>query len=119
MEIYIVDVTYINNYKQFQEIELFGKDTINFYFKIYVFIGFRKRERETGKRNINDRETLIGCLCMPPTRDLPCNLDVCPNWDSNWRPLGGWVDDKPTEPQQPGQLLLFNGLPPMDILCNF
>lgn len=36
MEIYIVEVTYINKYKQFQEIELFRRNTINFYFKIYI-----------------------------------------------------------------------------------
>ena len=27
-------------------------------------------------------------LTRPPTGDLPRNPGICPNWESNWQPLG-------------------------------
>ena len=45
----------------------------------------REKERE---RNIDMREKhrLVASL-MPPTRDLACNPSMCPDWESNQRPL--------------------------------
>ena len=40
--------------------------------------------------------------CVLSTGDLACNLRMCPDWESNWWPLGLQVGTQSTEPHQPG-----------------
>ena len=46
----------------------------------------------------------------PPSGDLACNPDMCPEWESNQRPFGSQAGAQSTEPHQPG-LTAF-------LLCN-
>ena len=49
------------------------------------------------ERNING----LPLVCAP-TGDRPCNLEMCPDWETNPRPCGLL---RPTEPRQPGPTL--------------
>ena len=42
----------------------------------------------------------------PATRDLARNLGMCPDLESNPRPFGVPDDAQPTEPHQPGQIIM-------------
>ena len=44
---------------------------------------------------------------MPPARDLAYNPDMCPDWESNQRPLALQDSAKPTESHWPRLLQLF------------
>lgn len=74
---------------------------------MYLLI-FRK-----GKGGGERRETSIcGCLSHAPCWDLACNLGMCPDWESNWRPFGSQAYSQSTELHQLGLLIfdLFNFL---------
>ena len=46
---------------------------------------------------------MCGCLSYaPPTRDLACNPDMCPDWESNRRPFYSQASTQFTEPHQLG-----------------
>nr|KAF6416132.1 hypothetical protein HJG59_009446 [Molossus molossus] len=59
------------------------------------------------------REHRLAASCMPLTRDQAHNLGMCPDQESNRRPLGAWVDAQP--PSHIGRahrsilILLFEG----------
>ena len=57
----------------------------------------REIRRETQReRHWCDRETSVGCLIVHyPTGDITCNLDICPDLESNLWPFGLW-DNAPT-----------------------
>ena len=38
----------------------------------------------------------------PPSGSLACNLDMCPDWESNQQPFGLQAGTQSTEPHQPG-----------------
>nr|KAF6452820.1 hypothetical protein HJG59_008167 [Molossus molossus] len=60
-----------------------------FFFFFFIRESGRERERE---RNIDEREDGSATFCMPLTGDQAHNLGMCPDWESNQRPLGAWVD---------------------------
>ena len=71
------------------------------FLRFYLFL-----ERGAGKEK--GRETsMCGCLLRPPPLRPPgvlgCNPGLCPDWESNWQPLGA----QSTEPHQPGQIVAF------------
>ena len=43
---------------------------------------------------------------MPTIRDLAHNPGMCPDWESNWQPVGLWDDAQPTELQRPAGAVL-------------
>ena len=46
---------------------------------------------------------MCGCLSRaPPTGDLALDPGMCPDWESNQRPLGSQASTLSTEPHQPG-----------------
>ena len=59
--------------------------TILFFFKILFIFTFGERGRE-GERG--DKHQYVAASHMAPTRDPACNPGVCPDWESNQRPLG-------------------------------
>ena len=62
--------------------------------------GGRKRGRETSMcKRYTDQFSLTG--------DLSCNPDMCPDWESNWRPFGSQAGTQSTEPHQPGLYCYF------------
>ena len=69
--------------------------------------------REEGREKHRcEREASIGCSRTCPTREGTCNLDMCPNQESNLQPFGYGMMFQPTEPQRPGLELLwvFSGI---------
>ena len=45
----------------------------------------------------------------PPTGNGTCNPGMCPDWESNQRPLALQDDAQPTEPCQSGLFLILTG----------
>ena len=70
---------------------------------IHSFI-FRERVRE-GEREGEKHQCVI-VSHEPPTGDLAHNPGVCPDWESNWRPLGLKAGTQSAEPHLPGQNFL-------------
>ena len=50
------------------------------------FIIFLNRGRE-GERE-GEKHQCVVASHTPPTGDLACNPGMCPDWESNWGPLG-------------------------------
>ena len=48
---------------------------------------------------------------MPPTGDLVCNPDTCPDGESNRQPFSLQAGTQPTEPHGPGLIII------MEFLC--
>ena len=48
----------------------------------------------------------MGCLLHAPTRDLACNLRMCPDWELNQQPFASQAAAQSTEPHQPGLILI-------------
>ena len=48
--------------------------------------------------------------CMPPTGDLTCNPDMCPDWESNRQPFSLQAGTQSTELHQPGQQMVLEGM---------
>ena len=64
-----------------------------------MFLLISERERERGKHQFSP--------ACSPTRDLTCNLGMCPDQESNLQPFGIW-DNAPTNwATWPGQKLFF------------
>ena len=79
--------------------------TGNIFFKIYLFLERgegRKRVRET---SVCERYSHRLPLMCPPTGDLACNPDMCPDWESNRRSFGWQAHTQSTEPHQPGFII--------------
>ena len=64
---------------------------------IYLFLEKRKRRDWEGERH-----QCVVASHTPPTRDLACNLGMCPDWESNQWPFGLQASAQSTEPHQPG-----------------
>ena len=75
------------------------------FFKGLIYLFFRQRGRE-GERGGEKHQCVIAS-CTPPTGDLAQNPSMCPDWESNQRPFGSQAGTQPTEPHQPGPLLVF------------
>ena len=72
--------------------------------RFYLFI-FRERGRE-GERK-GEKHQCESHLSYSPTRDLACNLGMCPDWESNQWPFGLQTGTQTTEPHQSGQMFPF------------
>ena len=74
------------------EVELLNYMGILFFKKIYLFI-FRERERKGRRKRGRETwmcETYIDWFIAPhtfPTEDLAHNPGMCPDWESNQRPV--------------------------------
>ena len=69
-----------------------------FFFKDFMYL-FLERGREI---------SVHGCLSRGPHWDLACNPGMCPDWESNRRPLGSQPVFSPLSCTSPGlELLLF------------
>ena len=67
---------------------------------IYLFLDSEgERERE--------KHQCVVASCLPPTRDLASNPDMCPEGELNWRPFGSQSGAQSTEAHQPGLGKLF------------
>ena len=65
---------------------------------IYLFLERGEGREKERERNIN----VWLPLTHPQLGDLACNPGICPDWESNWRPLGFQAGTQSTEPHQPG-----------------
>ena len=54
-----------------------------------------------GKRE-GEKHQCVVASCTPPTGDMACNPGMCPDWESNQRPLGSQAGAQSTEPHQQG-----------------
>ena len=79
------------------------------FFKKILFIYFERGEGREGEKH-----QCVAASCVPPTGDLACNPDMCPNRESDWR-LGFTGQHLTTEPHQPRQVFNLNE----DQLANF
>ena len=71
----------------------------DFFVRFYLFT-FRERGREGEKhRCVRDQLSL-----MPPSGDLARNPGMCPDWESNQRPVSVQAGTQSIEPHQPGHL---------------
>ena len=73
----------------------------NIYF-IYLFLGRGSK----GEKHRCARETPISCLSHTSNGDLAHNLGMSPDWESNWPPFGSQAGTQPSEPHQPGLILV-------------
>ena len=58
---------------------------LSFFFRFYLFI-FRERRKE-GEREGEKHQCVVSSHA-PPTGDLAHNIGMCPDWESNWQPVG-------------------------------
>ena len=54
-----------------------------FFFKILFIYLFIRREGEREE----EKHQCVVALHVSPAGDLACNSGMCPDWESNWRPL--------------------------------
>ena len=52
--------------------------------------------------NVRENHQSVASL-MPPTGDLACIPDMCPDQELNQQPFGSQAGAQSTEPHQPGQ----------------
>ena len=71
---------------------------------IYIFI-FRERGREREREG--EKHQCVVASRTPPTGDLACNPDMCPDWESNQQPFGSQAHAQSIEPHQPGLVYIF------------
>ena len=91
---------------------IFQKDCIYLftYLLTYLFI-YRERERE-GEREGKKHQCVVASQ-VPPTRDLACNPDMCPDWESNQQSFTSQAGIQSTKPHQPGLELPFDLVIPL------
>ena len=70
---------------------------------VKTLVIFRERGREEEREE--EKHQCVFVSRTPPTGDLAWNPGVCPDWESNWQPLGLLAHAQLTEPQQPEQFL--------------
>ena len=61
-------------------------------FYLYTFL---ERGRE-GEREVEKHQCVVASHA-PPTRDLACNLGMCPDWELNQQPFGLQASAQSTE----------------------
>ena len=80
------------------------------FLRFYLFI-FREREME-GEReselSLAEKQQCVVASHTPPTGDLTCNPDMCPDRESNRRPFSLQAGTQSTEPHQ---LLILHPVP--------
>ena len=64
---------------------------------IYLFL-----EREGGRKRGREKHGLVASHTPPPTGDLAHNSGMCPDQESNQRPVDLQASARSTEPHQPG-----------------
>ena len=78
----------------------------SYFLKKYLFIySFQRKKGREGERerNIDVREKHQPVAShMHPNQDWTPNPGMCPDWESNWRPLALWDGGQPTEPHWSG-----------------
>ena len=84
-------------------VDYFFKILFIFFNFIYLFI-FRERGRE-GEREGEKHQCVVASRALP-TGGLAHNPGMCPDWESNQRPFGSQAGTQPTEPHQPGKILI-------------
>ena len=62
------------------------------------------REGKGGERE-GEKHQCVVATHTPPTGELACNPDTCPDWESNQRPFGSQASAQSTEPHQSGPML--------------
>ena len=75
------------------------------FFKYFIFFYFQREGK--GRRKRGRETSMCGCSHMPPTRDQARNPGMCPDWESNRRPLVLQACTQSTELHQPGPFLCF------------
>ena len=71
-----------------------------------LFIYFQRGKGRKKERNINEQdERGLVASHMFPSGDLPHNLGMCPDQESNQQPSGSHAGAQSTEPHQPGQIM--------------
>ena len=72
---------------------------------------------ESGEEKEKEREINIDQLPLAyaPNEDQTCNAGICPDQESNLKPLGLQDDAQTNEPHQPGMIYVFLTIKP--ILC--
>ena len=73
---------------------------------LFIYFFFRERGRE-GKKEGEKRQCVVAS-CTPPTGDLARDPGTCPDWESNWQPLGSQASTQSTEVHQPGPIFLYS-----------
>ena len=74
-----------------------GHSMLKFLKKYFIY--FHKEGK--GRRKRGEKYRLVA-FYTPPTGDLAHNPGMCPDWESNWQPLGSQAGTQSTEPHQPG-----------------
>ena len=75
---------------------------------MYLFMLERRKGTENGReRNIDVRHTHDQFPLTQPPGDLACNLGMCLDGESNWRPFSLQVGAQFIQPHQLGGLVLF------------
>ena len=73
-----------------------------FLFKIFCLFIFRERGKEEEREG--EKHQCVVASHTSPTGDPACNPGLCPDWESNQRPLCLQAFTQSTEPPQPGCL---------------
>ena len=69
----------------------------NFFKRCYLFL---ERGKEGGREW--EKHQCVVASCTASTGDLARNPGMCPDWESNQRPLGSQASTQSTQPHQPG-----------------
>ena len=73
---------------------------------IYLFL-----ERGEGREKETEKHQCVVASHTPPLPlgTWPANPGMCPDWESNWQPLGSQASStQSTEPHQPGPFYCYN-----------
>ena len=82
----------------------FTNRRLGFLNRIYLYI-FRERGREGEKKG--EKYQCMVASYVPPIGDLACSPGMCPDWESNWRPVGSLPVFSPLSYTSPGEKVSF------------
>ena len=80
------------------------KQNLTFYL---FFKGLIDLERGRERERQGEEHQHVVAPHAPPTGDLVCNPDVCPDWESNQRPFGSQASTQSTELYQLGLIKIY------------
>ena len=88
--------------------------SLSLFLRFYLFFRERRRDRE---REGEQHQGVVASR-TPPTGDLACNPNMCPDWEWNRQPFGLQASTQSTEPHLPGRIfsLLHHQLDPLFLL---
>ena len=92
----------LDHWPEFLNYESNSRD---FCLKIFYLFIFRERGRD-GEREGEKHQCVIAS-CVPTTGHLSHNPGMCPDWESDQRPIGSQGGTQSTEPHQPGPEISF------------